>query len=62
MLPTLLHDPGFSLTVSHQAIHTRGYSSLGLAARHDLDVVDYKALTRLSLLEVPTSVQGMELH
>jgi hypothetical protein len=31
MLPTLLRDLGFSLTVSQQGIHTRGYSSLGLA-------------------------------
>jgi hypothetical protein len=31
MLPTLLHDPGISLTVSQQGIHTRGYSSPGLA-------------------------------
>jgi hypothetical protein len=31
MLPTLLHDPGFSLTVSQQGIHTRGYSSPGLS-------------------------------
>jgi hypothetical protein len=31
MLPTLLRDFGFSLTVSQQGIHTRGYSSPGLA-------------------------------
>jgi hypothetical protein len=31
MLPTLLRDPGISLTVSQQVIHTRGYSSPGLA-------------------------------
>jgi hypothetical protein len=31
MLPTLLRDPGFSLTVSQQGVHTRGYISPGLA-------------------------------
>jgi hypothetical protein len=31
MLPTLLHDLSFSLTVSQQGIHTRGFSSPGLA-------------------------------
>jgi hypothetical protein len=31
MLPTLLRDPGLSLTVSQDGIDTRGYSSLGLA-------------------------------
>jgi hypothetical protein len=31
MLPTLLRDPGFSLSVSQQGIHTRGYNSPGLA-------------------------------
>jgi hypothetical protein len=53
MLPTLLHDPSFSLIVSQQGIHTRGYSSPGLAGRHDLGVVDYRALTGLLLLWVP---------
>jgi hypothetical protein len=32
MLPTMLHDPGFSLTVSQQGIHTRGYNNPGLAS------------------------------
>jgi hypothetical protein len=31
MLPTLLRDPGIKLTVSQQGIHTRAYSSPGLA-------------------------------
>jgi hypothetical protein len=31
MLPTLLHDPSFSLTISQQGIHTRGYNNPGLA-------------------------------
>jgi hypothetical protein len=31
MLPTLLRDPSFSLTVSQQGIRTRGYISPGLA-------------------------------
>jgi hypothetical protein len=31
MLSTMLHDPNFSLTVSQQGIHTRVYSSPGLA-------------------------------
>jgi hypothetical protein len=31
MLTTLLHDLDFSLTVSQQGIHTRGYSIPGLA-------------------------------
>jgi hypothetical protein len=31
MLPTLFHDPDFSLTVSQQGIHTRGYNSPRLA-------------------------------
>jgi hypothetical protein len=53
MLPSLLHDPGFSLTVSQQGIHTRGYNNPGLAGRHNLGVVNYKALTELSLLRVP---------
>jgi hypothetical protein len=58
MLPTLLHDPGFSLTISQQGIHTRGYSSPGLVdykALTGLSLlrVDYKALTGLSLLRVP---------
>jgi hypothetical protein len=30
MLPTLLRGPDFSITVSQQVIHTRGYNSLGL--------------------------------
>jgi hypothetical protein len=30
MLSTLLRGPGFSLTVSQQEIHTRGYTSPGL--------------------------------
>jgi hypothetical protein len=30
MLPTLLHDPSFSLTVSQQGVHTWGYNSPGL--------------------------------
>jgi hypothetical protein len=32
MLPTLLHDPGLSLTISQQGIHTRGYNRPGLAS------------------------------
>jgi hypothetical protein len=32
MLPTLLRDPDFSLTVSQQGIHTRGYNNLGLTS------------------------------
>jgi hypothetical protein len=31
MLPTLLRDLSFSLTVSQQGIHTWGYNSPGLA-------------------------------
>jgi hypothetical protein len=31
MLTALLRDPGISLTVSQQEIHTRGYNNLGLA-------------------------------
>jgi hypothetical protein len=50
MLPTLVHGPSFSLTVSQEGIHTRGYNSPGLSAHHDLGVVDYKALIGLSLL------------
>jgi hypothetical protein len=30
MLPTLLHDPDFSLTVSQQGINTKGYNNPGL--------------------------------
>jgi hypothetical protein len=30
MLPTLLRNSGFSLTISHEGIHTRGYNTLGL--------------------------------
>jgi hypothetical protein len=43
MLPTLLRNPGFSLTISQQGIHTRGYISPGLAGstwpRHVLAVI-----------------------
>jgi hypothetical protein len=46
-VPTLLRDPGFSLTVSHQGIQIRGYSSPVLAG-----VEDYKALIGLSLLRI----------
>jgi hypothetical protein len=53
MLPTLLHDPDFSLTVSQQGIHTRDTIAQVWPARHDLDVVNYKTLTGLSLLRVP---------
>jgi hypothetical protein len=31
MLPTLLRDPGFSLIVSQQGIHIKGYNNPGLA-------------------------------
>jgi hypothetical protein len=31
MMPTLLRDPGFSLTVSQQGIHTWGYNNPSLA-------------------------------
>jgi hypothetical protein len=53
MLPTLLHIPGISLTVSQQGIHTRDTVAQVWPARHDLDVVDYKALIGLLLLRVP---------
>jgi hypothetical protein len=53
MLPTLLPDLGIKLIVSQQRIHTREYSTQVWPARHDLDVVDFKALTGLSLLWVP---------
>jgi hypothetical protein len=48
MLPTLLHDLGFSLTVSPQGDITAQV----WPAWHDLGVVDYKSLTGLSLLWV----------
>jgi hypothetical protein len=53
MLPTLVRDPSFPLTVSQQGINTRGYNGQVWLARHDLGVVDYKALIGLSLLWVP---------
>jgi hypothetical protein len=54
MPPTLLHDP--RRNVSEQGIHTGGTldsSTWVWPARHNLSMVDYKALTRLSLLQVP---------
>jgi hypothetical protein len=53
MFPTLLYDPGFSLTVSQQGIPQGDIATQDWPARHDLGVVDYKTLTGLSLLWVP---------
>jgi hypothetical protein len=53
MLPTLFCSLGFSLTVSQQGIHIGDTATQVWPARHDLGVVDYKALTGLSLLQVP---------
>jgi hypothetical protein len=53
MLPTLLRNPGISLTVSQQGIHTREYNSPGLASSLRPRRDGFKALTGLSLLRVP---------
>jgi hypothetical protein len=57
----------FVTLVSHYLYHSKESIQQDIAAqvwpaRHDLGVVDYKALTGLSPLRYHTSMQGVELH
>jgi hypothetical protein len=53
LLSSLLCFMTTANTIPQQGIHTRGIATQVWPARHNLGVVDYKALTGLSLLWVP---------
>jgi hypothetical protein len=53
LLSSLLCFTTLANTIPQQGIHTRGIATQVWPDRHNLSVVDYKALTELSLLRAP---------